>query len=186
MKALALSLRMGAEVTLVSGPSRLIPPSGVRFVPVESTQQMHDAVMEAFTEADCLVMAAAPADYTPEHVHDKKIKKSGQKMQLELQPTVDILKAVADRRRKRQVVVGFALETNDGPVNARKKLRDKKLDVIILNIPVAGESGFEADTNRVTIIPRMGKAEEIPLAPKTELAFTILERVIVPLIESKD
>lgn len=164
----AAAVELGAETTLITGPTALTPPSGVKVVAVESTSELHEAVNIHFALCDCLIMAAAPSDYRPLHQSDTKLKRAGS-LQIDLEPTVDILRDLAPHKNAHQVVVGFALETDDGIANAQKKLREKQLDLIVLNSPGA-ESGFSTDTNRVTIIRRGGEPEEWPLLPKEEVA----------------
>lgn len=175
------AVAMGADVTLISGPTALPRPDEVEFVAVETTSQMHEAVMMRLNNANCLIMAAAPADFTPAFVAHNKIKKQGASMTLDLAPTIDILADASTHRRKGQILVGFALETDHGVDNARKKLRDKKLDVIILNSPVAGESGFDTDTNRVTVIWPDKDPVELPTDTKDKIAESILE-LLSPLL----
>jgi phosphopantothenoylcysteine decarboxylase/phosphopantothenate--cysteine ligase len=153
-----------------------MPPAGARYITIETTSQLRTAVKKEFAKADCLIMAAAPADYQPEKKQLSKIKKSDKELTLPLKPTVDILKDIASVRRKKQVVVGFALETDDAIANARKKLKEKKLDMIVVNTPGA-ETGFEHDTNSVTLIMPGKKPVELPLASKSQISFSILDRL---------
>jgi phosphopantothenoylcysteine decarboxylase/phosphopantothenate--cysteine ligase len=167
---------LGADTTLISGPTSLAPPPNVRFIPVETTGQLHAAVKKEFARSDCLIMAAAPADFTPVRQEKGKIKKSSKGLNLSLKPTVDILKEVGWLRSKKQVIVGFALETDEAISNARKKLKEKKLDMIVVNTP-GEDTGFEHDTNAVTIIMPGKKAVSLPTASKLEISFSILDRV---------
>jgi len=169
---------LGADTTLISGPTDLVPPTGVEFVSVETTNQMAKAVLKKFATSHCLIMAAAPSDFAPEKTATSKIKKESAVLSLKLKPTVDILKEVAKKRRKGQVVVGFALETDNDLANARRKLTDKKLDLIVLNNPTRPGEGFAHDTNRVILI-RRGKVrpERWPLAPKQKIAERLLELI---------
>jgi len=171
----AAAVRLGAETTLISGPTGLKPPSGAVFVPVDSTADLHAAVKEHFPKTDCLVMSAAPSDYRPASVADHKLKRTGP-LHLDLEPTVDILKDIAPARRDDQLVVGFALETDNGIENARRKLREKHLDLIVLNIPGA-DSGFSTDTNRVTILRPDTEPEPWPLLSKAEVAERLLQLI---------
>ena len=168
----AAAADLGAETILISGPTALAPPAGVQYVPIEATSELHDAVRKYFEAADCLVMSAAPSDYRPVQAHGSKLKRTGS-LQLQLEPTVDILKDIAPSRRPGQIVVGFALETNNGVENARRKLTEKHLDLIVLNL--AGEdSGFSTDTNRVTILRPDEEPDEWPLLPKDEVARRLM------------
>ena len=120
---------LGAETTLITGPTALTLPDGVTVVRIESTAELHAAVKERFGSCDCLIMAAAPSDYRPAHVADHKLKRSVG-LQLELQPTVDILKDLAPHRRQEQMVIGFHQQTDNGIGNAKRTLREKQLDQI--------------------------------------------------------
>lgn len=166
---------LGAETTLITGPTALTPPDGVTVIAIESTADLHAAVKERFPSCDCLIMAAAPSDYRPAHVADRKLKRS-EGLQLVLEPTVDILRDLAPGKRDNQIVVGFALETDNGIANAQRKLREKHLDLIVLNIPGA-DSGFSTQTNRVTIIRADGSPEEWPLLSKDEVASRLMALV---------
>lgn len=170
------AIKMGAQVTLISGPSALSAPVGAEYVPVESTEQMCHAVEDSMSAADCLIMAAAPADFRPAEPATNKIKKSGSAMDLRLMPTVDILQQVTRNRRPGQIVVGFALETDNGLAKARKKLVDKALDMIVLNY-VGEHTGFDVDTNELSILFASGRQEDLGPAPKAELARKLLEKV---------
>lgn len=165
----------GAKTVLISGPTALTPPSGVTFISIETTADMHQAVARYLKSANCLIMAAAPADFSPGQQAKQKIKKSGAELQLSLQPTVDILKEAGVKKKKGQVLVGFALETENGVANARKKLKEKNLDLIVLNNPRDKGSAFDHDTNKVTLIRPGRKPEEWQLLPKSSLAVNLLE-----------
>lgn len=170
------AIELGAETVLISGPTALEAPGGARLVSVETTAQMHAAVKREFAKADCLIMAAAPSDYRPDKPQKSKIKKSSNSLSLSMKPTVDILKDIASLKRKKQVVVGFALETDNAIPNARKKLKEKKLDMIVVNSP-GKETGFEHDTNSVVIIMPGKKPVELPVAPKSEISERLLDLV---------
>ena len=167
----------GAEVTLVSAPTALPKPVGVELVAVETAQEMRDAVLDALPETDLLLMAAAVADYRPAHRVGRKIKKGeAEELTLRLVRNPDILAEVAARRGpKPAVVVGFAAETEDLVANAKAKLVEKRLDLIVANDVTAPDSGFGADTNRVTLLDRRGRIEALPLLPKTEVAERVLD-----------
>lgn len=168
---------IGAEVTLIAGPTSLSAPSGVKLLSVETTQEMFDAVTAEFGACDCLIMAAAPADYRPVEAARSKLKKKTDDLSLSLTPTVDILKEMGKRKRKGQLLIGFALETDNGLVNARAKLKAKNLDMIVLNSPSDPNSAFDHDTNKVTLIVPTKKPEELPLARKTSVAAVILDHI---------
>ena len=139
---------------------------------------MYRACLCHFPAADITVMAAAVADFRPETVKGQKIKKKDLGMTLNLVPTEDILAALGREKRKGQILVGFALETNNAQANARKKLISKNLDLIILNSLKDKGAGFGYDTNKVSILDRKGKTENLPLLTKTEVAMHIAERVL--------
>jgi phosphopantothenoylcysteine decarboxylase/phosphopantothenate--cysteine ligase len=170
--------RLGAEVTLVSGPVALDDPPGVETVRVEDTEQMAQAVEAAFKDADFLVMAAAPADYKTAEASPQKIKKGDQNLNLTLIPTIDILRNIASIRTNSQTVVGFSLETENDLENGRKKLQEKRLDYIVVNNPLEQGAGFDTDTNRVTIISRSGDVRAIDRDDKDVIAEKIWEYII--------
>jgi phosphopantothenoylcysteine decarboxylase/phosphopantothenate--cysteine ligase len=175
--ALAEAARdLGARVTLITGPTELPPPADVNIVPVETTRQMYRAVSSRFGRCDCLIMAAAPADFKPAATSAQKIKKATGARKLDLKPTVDILERMGGRK-KNQVLVGFALETHDGLANARKKLKAKNLDLIVLNSPRDARSAFEFDTNQVTLVRPGRRPDPWPLLPKSEVAGKVLELI---------
>jgi phosphopantothenoylcysteine decarboxylase/phosphopantothenate--cysteine ligase len=164
----------GAQVTLVSAPSFLPVPIGMDVVNVGTAQEMYEAVKKAVVRTDALIMSAAVADYRPKKVSKSKIKRErASSLTLELERTPDILEEV----KGKFLSVGFAAESEDLVANAKKKLREKRLDLIIANDVTAKVSGIGADTNQVVIIDRKGKIEELPLLPKREVADRILDRV---------
>ena len=161
----------GAQVTLVSGPANLPEPENLAdFVPVRSAQEMFEATEQRFETADVVILAAAVADYTPAQVADRKIKKKEATFTIELTKTVDIAATLGARKRLGQVLVGFALETNDEVENARKKLIYKNLDFIVLNSLQDAGAGFGHDTNRVTLLFRDGRIQNFELKSKQDVA----------------
>lgn len=168
---------LGAEVVLISGPTSFPPPGGVRLIGIESTDDLLRAVEREFDSCDCLIMAAAPADFTPADPSSQKIKKSGNDLSLSLKPTVDILRRIGGRRRPGQLLVGFALETENGVENARRKLEEKRLDLIVLNDLRDDGAGFDVDTNRVTVISAEGESIPLNLASKERISEQLLEIV---------
>jgi len=171
----------GADVVLIHGPTSLGKIYGVEDVAVESAEKMHAAVLEAVSDADALIMAAAVADYRPATSTAHKIKKSDRGMNLNLVRTQDILSAVAEKRdenNRLKAVIGFAAETESIVANARDKLNRKRLDLIVANDVSSDDSGFSVDTNRVTLIDSAGKADELPLLQKQEVAEIILDRLM--------
>lgn len=170
----------GAQVTLITTPTSLTPPVGAEVVRVETAAQMLEAVLREFPECDALVMAAAVADFRPRNVAEDKIKKEGGIPQIELEATEDILKAVAGLRSKvkrKQVVVGFAAESQDLLQNASNKLQSKKLDLIAANDISASDAGFSVETNRITLLFADGRRESLSLMSKSEAAEIIVERI---------
>ena len=167
----------GADVVLISGPVALSPPIGVRLRQVESTLELEEAVRDELPTADVLVMAAAPADFRPSDPSDSKRARNDGALAIPMEPTVDILSATRGERRAGSVIVGFALETGDGRAHAQAKLREKRLDYIILNDALEPGAGFEVATNRVTIIGKTGAPIELPLLSKRDVAERILDAV---------
>jgi len=163
----------GAKVTLVTAPISLDEPVGVDVVKVGTAQEMRQAVVKVTPQADALIMAAAVADYRPIKAVKDKIKKGEAGLTLKLECTPDILGSVKGNFIK----VGFAAESNNLVKNAKQKLQQKGLDFIVANDIKASDSGFGADTNRVTIIDREGKVDSLPLMPKREVADKVLDRV---------
>jgi phosphopantothenoylcysteine decarboxylase/phosphopantothenate--cysteine ligase len=163
----------GADVTLISGPTDMATPPGVKLVQVETTSQMQSELERYCNGADCLFMAAAVADFKPASFQKQKIKRTGQSIKLALQPNPDILKSLGKNRPR--ITIGFALETENLEARAFEKLRDKKLDMIIANNPTEEGVGFGSDFNRVTIISRQGKPLKLEKLPKFELAVRIID-----------
>lgn len=165
----------GARVTLVSGPTQLACPKGVERVDVRSAEEMYQASMKTFGEADGAVMCAAVADYTPAEVADRKIKKSDDDMAIALKRTRDIA-AELGRQKGDRLLVGFALETDHEEEHARGKLERKNLDFIVLNSLQNPGAGFGVETNVVTLIDRRG-SEALPLLTKREVASRIADKI---------
>nr|MBN2277096.1 bifunctional phosphopantothenoylcysteine decarboxylase/phosphopantothenate--cysteine ligase CoaBC [candidate division Zixibacteria bacterium] len=165
----------GAKVVLISGPTNLKVDSGIKLIRVESTGEMYRAVKKEFARCDYLIMAAAPADFTVAHIEKKKIKKEYGNRSIDLIPAIDILKSLKPDK-KRQKVIGFALETDHGIENARAKLKNKSLDLIVLN-EVGETTPFDNDSNQVTVITKRGKPERLAPMPKMELAVRLIEYI---------
>lgn len=165
----------GARVSLVSGRTTLPVPRGVERVDVLTAEDMYNATVERWAEADGAVMCAAVADYTPKSVADCKLKKSDDDMTIELRRTKDIAKALGETKGGR-MLVGFALETDNEEANAEGKLERKNLDFIVLNSLRDEGAGFRGDTNKVTLIDRAGR-EEQPLMSKREVAAVIVDKI---------
>ncbi|MDZ7704974.1 MAG: bifunctional phosphopantothenoylcysteine decarboxylase/phosphopantothenate--cysteine ligase CoaBC [Trueperaceae bacterium] len=171
----AAAIARGATVTLVSGPTGLEPPPGARVIYTESAEEMCAALARHFGDATMLVMSAAVADWRPAERKTEKEPKQGDEKTLVLVRTPDILETLAARKTT-QVMVGFAMETDQGVARAADKARRKQLDFICLNYPGRSESAFGSDTNRVTIVTADGEAEALPLASKRDVAGWILDR----------
>ena len=165
----------GADVTLITGPSNLEAPYTVRRIDVLTAEEMKKEVLNRCSDADVLIMAAAVSDFRPKNVNMQKIKKSGG-MELVMEKTDDILEEVSRAKRPR-VVVGFSMETEDGPARAMKKLEKKSLDMICLNNLNEEGAGFGTDTNRITLFMKNGTQEKLPLLSKFEAARKILESI---------
>ena len=169
--------RRGAEVELVSGPVSLqIHHPSVHRTNVESAQEMFHAATERFTQADIAILCAAVADFTPTQVAGTKIKREGEELVLHLSPTHDIAQCLGKMKRDGQIMIGFALETNDEEAHAKDKLKRKNLDFIVMNSLQDKGAGFRHDTNKVTIIDAQGKTE-YPLKDKKEVAEDIVNRI---------
>ena len=166
----------GAEVALISGPVSLPAPAGLTLVRVESSAQLCEAVLARGEWADIVVQAAAPADFTPVHVAEGKIKKDGAGMALELKNTTDIAAELGRRKRPGQILVAFAAETDDVLENAKGKLQRKNADLVVANDVSRADAGFGVDTNAVTLISRED-VRELPVMSKRAVADAILDRV---------
>ena len=164
----------GAEVTLISAPTTLAAPPGIKIVGVKTAEEMLEAVQEAVKKADALIMAAAVADFRPVKAAARKIKRQDlNELTIELEKTPDILAQV----KGSFIRVGFAAESHDVVANAKEKVKRKGLDFIVANDITEKDCGFGTETNRVAIIDSKGKAEELPLLPKGEVADKILDKV---------
>lgn len=168
--------RRGADVTLVAGPVSLSTPEGVNRIDVESCQEMYEASTKAFPKMDAAILCAAVADFRPETTADQKIKREKDDLVLRLQPTHDIAQQLGKLKTDNQVLVGFALETNDEEVNAKKKLAKKNLDFIVLNSTRNKGTTFRSDDNQISIISANGQ-KDFPKKPKTEVARDIVDEL---------
>lgn len=181
--ATAAALR-GADVTLVSGPVSLRTPRHTRRIDVTTASEMHEAVEKEFPHADVVIMSAAVADFAPASIASRKIKReeqAGEGLAIKMKKNPDIIRALGEQKTH-QVLVGFALETDNDIENAQQKLREKHLDAIVLNNPLVEGAGFGADTNVVTVITTDGRIERLPKMSKFDVANEILSRV-VPLLK---
>ncbi len=171
------AIRRGARVTLVSGPTAINPPAVAEFVPVETTAQMRDAVLLRFPDASVVIKAAAIADYRPRQTAAEKIKRAGGALTLELEPTADILAELGAHRFDRQILIGFAAETENVIDNARRKLDAKHIDAIVVNDVSKPGIGFNSDRNAVTIITAQDSLK-VPESGKFEVAQRVLDTVV--------
>ncbi|MBR0530476.1 MAG: bifunctional phosphopantothenoylcysteine decarboxylase/phosphopantothenate--cysteine ligase CoaBC [Ruminococcus sp.] len=167
----------GADVTLVAGHVEAKLPPFVRYVPVESAEDMFRAVTQLSDKMDIIVKAAAVADYTPLTTADSKLKKSDADMSIPLKRTKDILKTLGERKRDGQIICGFSMETDNVLENSSKKLVSKNCDMICANSLRTAGAGFGTDTNVITMITKSG-AEELPLMSKEEAAHKILDKLL--------
>lgn len=170
-----VALERGAEVTLISGPTNLCPPSGAKVIKINTTLEMYDAVMNNYTDKDIIIKSAAVADYRPEVVSNSKIKKSEGNLTLTLVRNPDILKELGGLKEDR-VLVGFAAESDNVLENAKDKVNRKNLDFIVANDITQEGAGFGTDTNIVNIIDRNGEVEKIEKSSKVQIAQRILDK----------
>lgn len=170
--------RRGAKVTLVAGPNNLSKPSHLNYVSVHSANDMHDACMKEFAKSDISIMSAAVADFTPEISANQKIKKASGLNSILLKPTVDILAEMGKAKSKKQMLVGFALETQDAIKYGTDKLQRKNLDLIVVNTLEDAGAGFGGDTNKITLIDKQNNITSFELKSKTEVARDIVNKII--------
>jgi len=169
----------GADVTLISGPGNLHPRhTNIKHIKIISADDMYRACMKEYDKSDITIMAAAVADFTPVVKAGNKIKKDKADPVVELKPTVDILGEMGKRKKKNQLLIGFALETNDERIHAEKKLKNKNLDFIVLNSLRDKGAGFNTDTNKITIIEKNNSVTEFKLKSKLETAADIADKII--------
>ena len=167
----------GAHVVLISGPGELAVPPGVEIIRVTTAAEMRDAVVPRAREADVVIMAAAVADYAPASVPQQKIHKDGETLTLSLVRTPDILAELGRQRAgERPLLVGFAAETSDVITSARRKQREKKVDMVVANDVARRDAGFEVDTNEVTLVTA-DTEETLPLQPKSAIAAQVIQRI---------
>ncbi|TWI55107.1 bifunctional phosphopantothenoylcysteine decarboxylase/phosphopantothenate--cysteine ligase CoaBC [Halalkalibacter nanhaiisediminis] len=167
----------GGQVTLISGPTSLTPPAGVKVVNVESAEEMYEAVMNHFDQADIVIKAAAVADYRPKETFDQKRKKQPGEWSIEMERTMDILKTLGEQKSS-QLLVGFAAESEQVEMYARNKLESKNLDLIVANNILQEGAGFKSDTNIIMTIASDGTKKEYPMLSKDEVAYRILDDII--------
>jgi phosphopantothenoylcysteine decarboxylase/phosphopantothenate--cysteine ligase len=164
---------LGAEVVLICGPSKIETAKHIKRINVITADEMYQASIKAFENTDICIMAAAVADYKAKEIADKKIKKQSAAFELKLEKTKDILLALGERKKPKQFLMGFALETDNEIKNAKTKLNKKNLDAIVLNSLQEKGSGFSYDTNRIQIIDKNNNIINFPLKAKTDVAYDI-------------
>lgn len=172
------ALQRGHRVILITGPTALVPPKGARVIRVTTAGEMYRQVMRHYKKAHVIFKVAAVADYRPAKVSKQKIKKTKKNETLKLVRNPDILKALGRKVKKNQILVGFAAETKNGLVNAKKKLSEKKCDWIILNQVNQKGIGFNSDTNQVTLLSQKGQIWPLKRATKKRLAGQILTKIL--------
>ena len=168
--------RRGAEVTLIAGPMKQIVSSSIKRIDVTSAEEMYQAAITEFPQQDVAILTAAVADFTPEYTADVKIKREKDDLNITLKPTKDIAASLGQMKSSRQIMVGFALETNQEQENATRKLERKNLDFIVLNSLNDKGAGFGYDTNKITIIDRNSQ-QEFPLKTKQQVAEDIINHL---------
>jgi phosphopantothenoylcysteine decarboxylase/phosphopantothenate--cysteine ligase len=173
--------RFGAEVTLISGPSRLQRPGNTHFISVRTSSEMADAVMKETKRADLLVMAAAVSDFKPSSYSEDKIRREGKGLSISLETTKDILTSITKDMERKPLIVGFAMEITDLEENARRKLEEKGIDVIVGNNPFEPDTGFGSDFIRAVIFDKDGAKEELPILNKDVMSERLMEFIIKKL-----
>lgn len=173
----------GAVVYLVSGPVSVSTANKqIKVIPVESAEEMYNETIHFFSHCDAAIMTAAVADFTPVSPENKKTKRGKENWNIELKPTKDIAASLGKLKKDNQVLVGFALETNDEEANAQLKLHKKNLDFIVLNSLKDAGAGFRGDTNKITIIDKNNNHQSFELKTKKEVAVDIVEKLITLLL----
>jgi phosphopantothenoylcysteine decarboxylase/phosphopantothenate--cysteine ligase len=169
----------GADVYLVSGPTNLtLAHPNLNIFPVKSAAEMFDKSVELFPATDCSILSAAVSDFKPVETHSRKVKRGKDNLVIELQPTRDIAAELGNTKKEHQLLVGFALETDNEMENAKNKLTRKNLDCIVLNSLKDKGAGFQTDTNKIKIIDRQNKTENFELKSKAEVANDIVRKII--------
>jgi phosphopantothenoylcysteine decarboxylase/phosphopantothenate--cysteine ligase len=169
----------GAEVELVLGPVNILPENrSVKIINVTTAESMAKECIARFKGCDIAILAAAVADFSPEKVEEKKMRKANNELILRLKPTKDIAEILGKSRKKSQFLAGFALETHNELVNAAVKLKRKNLDIIVLNSLQEAGAGFGFDTNKITIIDRNNNIDKFELKSKEEAARDILDKIV--------
>lgn len=169
----------GAEVILIAGPNKLsISNSNITKIDVTSAQDMYEASIKYFNDVDAAILTAAVSDFKPKHQYQEKVKRGKDNLSIELEPTKDIAATLGKKKTENQILIGFALETQNEVQNALKKINNKNLDFIVLNSLKDAGAGFGFDTNKITIINSNGKLKKFDLKSKKEVAKDIVEELI--------
>ncbi|MFO7843018.1 MAG: bifunctional phosphopantothenoylcysteine decarboxylase/phosphopantothenate--cysteine ligase CoaBC [Bacteroidales bacterium] len=170
---------LGAEVVLISGPTSLeISHSAIKRIDVQTADEMFDVAVKNFKNCDAAIMSAAVADYKPAQKWEQKVKKKKENLAISLEPNRDIAAHLGEIKKKNQIIVGFALETENEIKNAYQKINTKNLDFIVLNSLKDKGAGFGVNTNKISIIDKSGELEKFALKPKREVAFDIVNKLI--------
>ena len=173
-----VALKLGADVKLISGPtSQSVSSKNIKIVNIKSAKEMHNAIINDYTDSDIVIMAAAVSDYKPVSFSVKKIKKDNNELNIKLKKTTDILFELG-KTKKKQILVGFALENNEELSNAKNKLEKKNLDLIVLNSLNDKGAGFGYDTNKITVVDCLGNVTPYKLKKKDEVARDIFKHII--------
>ena len=170
------ALKAGAQVTLITGPVTMTPPKKAKVIPVISAEDMYRATLKQASHSDVIIMTAAVSDFRPKNILSNKFKKTGKPLTITLEPTQDILKELGRRKKKGQILIGFAAETNNLIYNAKMKFRKKNLDGIVANRVGASEGGFESEKNKVILISKTS-IQSLPLLSKKSTATRIVQFV---------
>ena len=171
--------KQGAKVSLVSGPVKITAQHpNIEVIKVVSALEMYDQCMKIFPQTDGAIMSAAVADFMPDFSSEEKIKRGNASLQINLIPTKDIAAGLGEMKTKKQLLVGFALETNDELANAERKLQKKNLDFIVLNSLNDKGAGFDVDTNKITILDKYNNRHDFELKTKTEVAKDIVAHIV--------
>jgi phosphopantothenoylcysteine decarboxylase/phosphopantothenate--cysteine ligase len=178
------ALEAGHCVTLVTGPTALKAPLGCEVIQIETANDMHKAMLKKFPKADVTIMVAAVADYRPETVAAQKIKKTKDTLTLKLVKNPDILKALGQKKKKKQILVGFAAETQNAIAYGQKKLKEKKLDWIAVNNVAKKGIGFGSEENEVTLLSAKGEQKTLKQNQKNLIAKKILEVILLNSINN--
>ena len=175
----------GAEVVLVSGPTHLETSNSlITRIKIQTAQEMYNESVKYFSDCDGAIMSAAVADYKPAVQFDKKVKRGKDDMQITLEPNKDIAAELGKMKKKNQILIGFALETNDEIENAKKKIKNKNLDFIVLNSLNEDGAGFGYDTNKIDIIDNQDNITKFNIKAKKDVAVDIVDMLISKLQKS--